>query len=281
MRHTAGSAEPWTEGVDAVCLLILLTQTHAELPLVVAANRDELLDRPAEPMAVLREAGPRILGGVDQLAGGTWLAVNDAGVVAGLTNRPTSGPRDPSKRSRGELPLALAGHASARAAVEAFTRTFRPSDYNPAWILVGDREAAFAVDMTGGGEPLVSPLAPGVHVLENRAIGSPSPKAAHVRRLLDGVDGLAAGALEARLRMVLGDHEVPPGDPAAAEVRPDVPPEANAACVHAERYGTRWSAVVSVPADTDRPAVLRYADGRPCEAEYRDAGSLWTCPPTP
>jgi hypothetical protein len=49
------------------------------------------LDRPAHPLCVLRESNPRILGGRDDLAGGTCLAVNDHGVVAGLTNRPSPG----------------------------------------------------------------------------------------------------------------------------------------------------------------------------------------------
>src|SRR5438445_612545 len=83
--------------------------------------------RPAIPMTVLQEARPRILSGRDELAGGTWLAVNDAGVVAGLTNRPMNGQRDPTKRSRGELPLALVQHESAAAAVDAFVRAFRPA----------------------------------------------------------------------------------------------------------------------------------------------------------
>src|SRR3954447_10307839 len=125
-----------------MCLLIMLVQTHGDFPLVVAGNRDELLERPAVAMSVLRDAGPRVLGGRDELAGGTWLAVNDVGVVAGLTNRPAT--KDPAKRSRGELPIALASHASAAAAVDALVAELRPSDYNPAWLLVGDRDALFA-----------------------------------------------------------------------------------------------------------------------------------------
>src|SRR5205814_9459175 len=112
-----------------VCLVGMLVQTHPEFPLVVAANRDELPERPAIPTTVLREAPPWILGGRDELAGGTWLAVNEAGVVAGLTNRPTAGERDPDKRSRGELPIALASHASAAEAVDAFANEVCPSDY--------------------------------------------------------------------------------------------------------------------------------------------------------
>ena len=45
-----------------------------------------------------------MLGGRDELAGGTWLAVNEHGVVAGLTNQPAAVGRDASKRSRGEMP---------------------------------------------------------------------------------------------------------------------------------------------------------------------------------
>src|SRR4051812_22050566 len=161
----------------------MLTRVHPDAPLIVGANRDELLERPAIPMSVLRESNPRILGGRDELAGGTWLAVNEFGVVAGLTNRPTGGQRDPSKRTRGELPLALAGHRSAAAAVEAFASHYRPSDFNPSWLLVGDREGAFGIDMTGDGAPVVTPMAPGVHVLENRPADTPSPKVDHVRGL--------------------------------------------------------------------------------------------------
>ncbi|TML39468.1 MAG: NRDE family protein [Actinobacteria bacterium] len=77
-----------------MCLLVAISRDRDESPLIVAANRDELLDRPAVAMTVLQAHGPRILGGRDELAGGTWLAVNEAGVVAGLPTAatPPSGP---------------------------------------------------------------------------------------------------------------------------------------------------------------------------------------------
>ena len=257
-----------------MCLLVMLAQTHPDLPLVVAANRDEFLERPAVPMTVLRDAEPRVLGGRDELAGGTWLAVNEAGVVAALTNRPTPGGKDPSKRSRGELPLALAEHASAAAAVEAFAGAFRPSDYNSAWLLVGDRDSAFTLDMSGDDSPAVAPLAPGMHVLENRPFGAPSPKVDHVRGLVAGAEHLPEDALVARLQAALSDHEIPPGPSAADEAGREAPPEVRAACVHTEVYGTRWSAVITVPRTTAAPTV-RYADGPGCRAEYRDATARW------
>src|ERR1700679_171007 len=121
------------------CLLVMAFGLDPEAPLVVAANRDERLDRPATSMTVLRASDPRILGGRDERAGGTWLAVNEFGLVAGLTNRPVPDGIDPAKRTRGELPVLLASHRSAAEAVDDFLRRISPSDYNPAWFLVGDR----------------------------------------------------------------------------------------------------------------------------------------------
>src|SRR5919202_1432063 len=139
-----------------MCLLIVLSRTRHDLPLVVAANRDERLDRPQTAMTVLREAGPRVLGGRDEQAGGTWFALNEAGVFAGLTNRPPTDGAYPAKRSRGELPLALDSYWSAAEAAESCVGRFRPADYNPAWLLVGDRHALFSVDMPGAGSATVT-----------------------------------------------------------------------------------------------------------------------------
>jgi uncharacterized protein with NRDE domain len=259
-----------------MCLLIMLARAHPDLPLIVAANRDEQLHRPAVAMTVLREAGPRTLGGRDELAGGTWLAVNEAGVVAGLTNRPTTDGPNPAKRSRGELPLMLTGQTSAAAAVEAFAAEVRPSDYNPAWLLVADRAAAFAIDVNGGEAPVVQPLPPGLHILENRPVGAPSSKVDHVRRLLHGAERLPGAALVPRLQTVLGDHVIPTATAAndEADVRP-LPPEVKAACVHTERYGTRSSCVITVPSAPAEPPRVVYADGPACVASYADAGALW------
>jgi uncharacterized protein with NRDE domain len=259
-------------------LLIAMFGMVPDAPLIVAANRDERLDRPAVPMTVLREHGPRILGGRDELAGGTWLAVNELGVVAGLTNQPSFNGRDPAKRSRGELPLAFAGWPSAAEAVRKVSATLDPASYNPCWMLVGDREALFFIGIAGSGRPEVEQLGPGLYVLENAALQPPSAKATFVTELVTRTlpaqpDAGAAGAVAA-LEVVLGDHR-----PAVAEPRIDSagrvrPAQLSAACVHVEGYGTRSAMTVSVPA-SGLPSV-RVAEGRPCEHDLRDVTSLWT-----
>src|SRR5215469_4497661 len=261
-----------------MCLLIAMSGVVADAPLIVAANRDERLDRPAVPMTVLRDHGPRILGGRDQLAGGTWLAVNEYGVVAGLTNQPSANGRDPSKRSRGELPLAFAGYATAEEAVAAVTETLNAANYNPCWMLVGDRSALFFIGIASHGEPEVEELGPGLYVLENAPLLPRSAKAQFVTELIGSAraqqtDQGAAGTVAA-LETVLGNHQ-----PAIPEPRTDAagrvwPPAVTAACVHADGYGTRSAMTVTVPL-SGVPSV-RVADGRPCENELRDASGLWT-----
>lgn len=259
-----------------MCLVIALSNLFADVPLLLAGNRDERLARDAAPMASLREGAPRTLGGRDLVAGGTWLAANEWGVVAALTNRPLGGNADPTKRSRGALPLALTAFPTAEEGVAAFVAEHRPGDYNPAWLLVGDRAGMFSVDMTAGPTAEVTRLPPGVHVLENSPLGGTSTKAAHVRRLLDGVEHLAPAAAAERLRAVLADHRTlaPPPVPAAErgeDAAPVRPPALTAACVHTETYGTRWSGIVEVPADPVARPAFSYTEGPPCRHPFLDA----------
>jgi uncharacterized protein with NRDE domain len=258
-------------------LLIAMFGMVPGAPLIVAANRDERLDRPAVPITALRERGPRILGGRDELAGGTWLAVNEHGVVAGLTNQPSFNGRDPAKRSRGELPLAFARRPSAAEAVQEVSAALDPASYNPCWMLVGDREALFFIGIAGGGRPEVEQLGPGLHVLENSALRPRSAKAAFVTELVTNAlaqhDAGAAGAVAA-LEAVLGDHRPAVAEPATEPAGWVRPPELSAACVHGEGYGTRSAMTVSVPV-AGLPSV-RVADGRPCEHDLRDVTGLWT-----
>jgi uncharacterized protein with NRDE domain len=251
--------------VTTVCLLVVASRVVDSEPLIVGANRDEVLERPSTAVTVLDEGPPRILGGRDELSLGTWLAVNEHGVCAGLTNQPLGDAKDPTKRSRGELPLELARHASAPAAVDALLSTRRPVDYNGSWLLVGDRTSLYFVDFTGSGDGTAIPLPPGFHVLENRAIGSPSLKVDLVRAELDAMprgDGVAEA-----FRHILADHRNPEGD--------ERPNAAN--CVHLESFGTRSSCIVRVPAGSGAPR-LWVADGPPCMTDYVEASALWARP---
>ncbi|HTU37028.1 MAG TPA: NRDE family protein [Acidimicrobiales bacterium] len=247
-----------------MCLLVAASRVAPDEPLLVGANRDEILERPSTAMTVLDAGPPRIAGGRDELSGGTWLAVNEYGVCAGLTNQPLGDAKDPAKRSRGELPLALARHPTAAEAVDSLLAGYAPADYNGSWLLVGDRTSLYFVDFTGTTTARGSAVAlpPGTYVLENRALGEPSLKVDLVRTMLG--DPRTADEIVDSFRRVLVDHRVPDG-----EERPNA-----ANCVHLEEFGTRSSCLVRVPA-ADAPPRLWVADGPPCATPYEEATWLW------
>ena len=115
-----------------MCTLIVLDRCVSDRPLVVAANRDEFLDRPAEGPALRSTRTGPIVAPLDLEAGGTWLGLSARGVFAGLTNlraesvvSSEAGPDPLARRSRGEVVMAALESASVAAtpsAVGAQTR---------------------------------------------------------------------------------------------------------------------------------------------------------------
>ncbi len=266
-----------------MCLLVVAFQLLPGTPLLIGANRDEFLNRPAIPMTVLQAEAPRVLGGLDEQSGGTWLAVNEEGVFAGLTNQPREGGPDASRRTRGELPLAITAHATAQRGVEAFLAHHRPSDYNGSWLLAGDRDSLYFIDFTGLVAPVAVPLGPGLHVLENRPLSTSSPKAQRVAAALATMDDVDTA--RNALRRVLADHtraeSVNPVDPEGPKdpEGPDNPvaPRSSANCVHLndDNYGTRSSCLIRYGADAASPPQIWAAEGPPCTAPFVDVSGLW------
>jgi uncharacterized protein with NRDE domain len=240
-----------------MCTLILLHRCVPGAPLVVAANRDENLERPAAPPALLTVEGPAVVAPLDLRAGGTWLGLNGAGLFAALTNRPTSRP-DPTRRSRGLLVLDALTAASATAAADLL-QALPAGRYNPFNLVVADPERAFA--LVYDESPRLEPLACGVHVIGNADPLAPDvPKVARLRARAEEVaDSRPDGVLD-RLAGICRGHE------GCADPLEDT-------CIHTPRYGTRSSALLRVGGLAAADA-FRFADGPPCRTAYEDCTHL-------
>jgi uncharacterized protein with NRDE domain len=249
-----------------MCTLIAFHRCFADAPLVVAANRDEFHERPTEGPA-LREASSssadrsahggasprsiRVVAPRDLRAGGSWLGVNAAGLFAAITNRRCESP-DPSRRSRGWLVMESLAEPTAARAAERFAH-LPTAAYNDFNLFVADSETAHLV--TYRDRPQLRDLAPGPHVIGNLHPDESSPK---LERLRAQVNDLARGA-------------TPSADALAQICRVHVeglPLEST--CVHAGAYGTCSSTLLWTG---DQPA-LRFAEGAPCAAPYRDLTPL-------
>jgi hypothetical protein len=135
-----------------MCSVVILLRPGQDWPVVIAANRDEMKQRPWAPPARHWPDRPEVVAGLDKLAGGSWMGLNDHGVVAAIMNRMnTLGPAE-GKRSRGELVLEALDHADARAAAGALA-DIDPEAYRPFNLVLADNRDAYWLRNLGSREP--------------------------------------------------------------------------------------------------------------------------------
>lgn len=245
-----------------MCTLALVRGRFPRYPLVIAANRDELHTRPSSPPRLWPD-DVRFVAGRDETAGGTWLGVNEYGVVVGLTNHWNGTAPDPARASRGGVVRELLG---ARDLPEVIDR-LRARDAratNPFLLIAAQRN----------GEALWTSSAQGLipHAITTSvfALGNELPdegRSARVHRLGMGVDAVKLesdaepDALVASLAARLAHHEGDRGPLASV-------------CVHTDRgYGTVSSTILLLGSDPgdDR---LHHAPGPPCRHAFTDLSHL-------
>ncbi len=247
-----------------MCILALSFHASAAWPVMLAANRDEYFDRPSAPPGLLATQ-PRAIGGRDVLAGGTWLGVNEFGVLAALTNRYAAEvqatPRLPT--SRGRLCLEALHETTARAAALRTADAARRQPYNPfSLFIVSPTEAWFVTNADGNPEPVA--LSAGWHILGNRGLDDPAdPRVRRCAERIAQVDWRAASAdtIFGELAALCGDH----GAGAA--------PEAAALCLHKPDRGTRSATLILY--GPDGRVLYRHADGPPCRTAYSAVPLPW------
>jgi uncharacterized protein with NRDE domain len=173
-----------------MCLIAFALHTSSRWPLVIAANRDEFLDRPTVPLARWKTPqGHDIISGRDLRAGGAWFGITPGGRIAFLTNvREADAIAAP--RSRGELVtrwLESPGGAEAFVAgLAADSMTFAGfnlvvGDFGRSqWHWVTNRPSRADQKKAWHHEA----LKPGVYGLSNAALDSPWPKTTRLRSVL-------------------------------------------------------------------------------------------------
>jgi uncharacterized protein with NRDE domain len=154
-----------------MCLIVLAWKARADLPLVVAANRDEWRDRPAQAAHWWPEH-PDMLAGRDLEAGGTWMGITRGGRFAAVTNFRDPSERRTSARSRGGLVTEyLLDHSSPK---DYLSRLAPHADeYNGFNLVLGDGTSLWYYSSR---EDKAREIEPGVHGLSNNLLNEPWPK---------------------------------------------------------------------------------------------------------
>ena len=228
-----------------MCTLIALLGSVPGYPLVVAMNRDEFYDRPSLP-PTLRSAPKKMICPQDERAEGTWIGVNEDGLVAAVSNR-FAGKPNPRARSRGLLCLeSLAFGGAAEAAMFAAERT-EASAYNPFNLFLADPRRIACTGHEDGTWTVHGVR--GLNVLTNAGLNAGDPRAQRALQLLTDTPLDSLDAFLAATRRVLADHEDVGG---------------RAICHHGEKTGTRSQTVIAVSESGWRHNRLWYAEGHPC-----------------
>ncbi len=236
-----------------MCTVIVSINPGHRWPLLIAANRDERLDRPWQAPGRHWPEQPGIVGGRDGLGGGSWLAVNDRGVAAAVLNRVGSLGPAPGKRSRGDLPLVGLAHDTAAAAAEAIAAldagTMR--SFN---MVVADRERAFYLCGLGYGHAEIMPLEAGMHMIATA--GPDDMKIPRIARHLPRFKSAVTPEPPDWKSWItlLSDRSLPAG----SEL--NIPPRSG--------FGTSNSSLLGVPGAHDVPPNWLFAAGPPDRAPF-------------
>jgi len=155
-----------------VCTVVLSLAPAERMPLLLLGFRDELTDRPWQPPARHWPGSP-LVGGRDEQAGGTWLAVHP-GVprVACILNARGQQAAPEDRRSRGELPLRAAADGS-QALRQLHEDLGTLARYDPFFLICADLSAALMLSWDGQHAALEN-LGSATHVITNAGHTYPS-----------------------------------------------------------------------------------------------------------
>jgi uncharacterized protein with NRDE domain len=234
-----------------MCTLIVFSRIWPEARLVVAANRDENLDRKSGPPGIWPEHALAFFAPRDLSAGGTWLGLNSCGLFAGITNRFGSTPPDPDRRSRGLLVVDALQEKNGKAVVE-MVMALPPKTYNRFHLVLADEESVYLV-YSDGSKLTKTELGSGIHVITERSLGAAS--------------GSREAMLKSRSQVLVG-RALPDKSSLVDLLSIHADDPFDGSCVHAPafNYGTRSSTLIW------QSAGLRWlhSEGSPCKTSYLD-----------
>ncbi|HYD98983.1 MAG TPA: NRDE family protein [Alphaproteobacteria bacterium] len=244
-----------------MCTLVLLRRPGHAWPLLAAANRDEMAGRPWRPPGRHWPDRPEAVAGLDELAGGSWLGLNDWGVMAAVLNRAGSLGPAPDKRSRGELVLEALDHADAFQAAKALM-DLDPRAYREFNLVVADNRNAYWLAHRGDGAMALEKLPPGVSMITAHDRND-AARSARTRRYLPLFEAAAPpdpdGGDWAAWQALLGSRESDGGPEGALCIATDF------------GFATTSSSLIALPSAerTEAAPVWLFAAGSPDAAEYR------------
>jgi uncharacterized protein with NRDE domain len=228
-----------------MCLLFFSYKTTPGYKLVLAANRDEFLVRPTEPLAFL-DSRKTILAGRDVQGGGTWLGITSGLKLGALTNYRAVADNRLGAPSRGEILMDyFNGKNRAQDCIQSLA--VKGARYNGFNVIMGDDEGLYYYSNRG---PEPRALEPGFYGLCNHLLDTPWPKVRRGKELLRSAM-VASGRIDHhQIFSLLEDSWCPPQEQLPdTGVGQEWEQLLSSMFIDGETYGTRSSAVITIDAE--------------------------------
>lgn len=239
-----------------MCILAIQYRLVPEAPILVAMNRDERYERPSAGPSI-QSGKPRVLCGIDQQAGGTWLGVNQHGLVVAASNRPKAlGPLTP--RSRGVLCRELLRCGSAHEAVDRAMDELSTGQFDGVNFVCADAESGWVVH--GGDELEAVKLEEGLSIISNGDVNDSRDERGKLARRL-----LTLQTLDSPVKFLAVASKV--------FARPAALPGRPAMVVHGNEKGTVSSTLIAL-GKKPRDAIFQHAAEAPDRSKYEDFSPL-------
>lgn len=169
-----------TQGINTMCLILAAYEKAPEKRLIIAANRDEFLDRPTRSMHCWAKRSG-IIAGKDLKAGGTWLGVTGKGRFAAITNFRNPSIQKQNAPSRGSIvPDFLESDLDPATFLDRFKT--QAQHFNGFNLLAGDRNALYWFSNIKGS---TIKLLPGLYGISNHLMDTPWPKVTRGKKALE------------------------------------------------------------------------------------------------
>ena len=235
-----------------MCLLALQYKLVPEAPILVAANREEFYERPSQAPSI-QSGKPRVLCGTDLQAGGTWLGVNQHGLVVAVTNRRRTVPTFPS-RSRGSLCRELLKSDSAVQARDMAMEELSTGKYDGANYVCVDAESGWVVHSAD--EIDAVEIQEGLNIIANNDLNDRQDERVDMARRL-----LTLHTLDSPVKFLAVASKV--------FARPPSPPGRPSIVIRGSERGTVSSTLIAL-GKKPRDAIYQYAPTAPDRSRYED-----------
>lgn len=224
-----------------MCILFIAYRIHPEYPLILAANRDEIYDRPTKS-AHFWDDDPSILAGRDLKQGGTWLGITKTGRFAALTNYRNPKENQKNKQSRGHIVknFLMSDSAPYNYLVALQKERKQYAGFN---VIVGNQEN---ICYYSNVENEIKEMPAGIHGLSNHLLNTPWPKVEKGKQKLQSLIKNNHVTPDALFHL-LADKELAPTDQLPNTGVPlEIEKQLSSIFIEMDGYGTRSSTVILI-----------------------------------